>query len=196
MLFAAGVGIGLLFFGVSEPVTYFQGGSYSPLGIETVYDAKAIYNVEDVPAIGDPNYDADADYSVKDVPAIGDSKVQAAASLGIASTVFHWGLQGWAIYGVVGLALAFFAYNRGFPLLIRSAFYPIFGERIWGWPGHIIDTFAIFAGIFGLATSLGLGVKQVTSGAGSERVARHASLGLGPSSPLAQVGGQYGRCLA
>ena len=172
MLFAAGVGIGLLFFGVSEPVTYFQGDfqsgedvvTYSPLGIETVYDAKAIYNVEDVPAIGDPNYDADADYSVKDVPDIGDSKVQAAASLGIASTVFHWGLQGWAIYGVVGLALAFFAYNRGFPLLIRSAFYPIFGERIWGWPGHIIDTFAIFAGIFGLATSLGLGVKQVTSG--------------------------------
>ena len=164
MLFAAGVGIGLLFFGVSEPVTYFQGGSYSPLGIETVYDAKAIYNVEDVPAIGDPNYDADADYSVKDVPDIGDPKVQTAASLGIASTVFHWGLQGWAIYGVVGLALAFFAYNRGFPLLIRSAFYPIFGERIWGWPGHIIDTFAIFAGIFGLATSLGLGVQQVTSG--------------------------------
>ena len=172
MLFAAGVGIGLLFFGVSEPVTYFQGDfqsgedvvTYSPLGIETVYDAKAIYNVEDVPAIGDPNYDADADYSVKDVPAIGDPKVQTAASLGIAATVFHWGLQGWAIYGVVGLALAFFAYNRGFPLLIRSAFYPIFGERIWGWPGHIIDTFAIFAGIFGLATSLGLGVKQVTSG--------------------------------
>ena len=102
MLFAAGVGIGLLFFGVSEPVTYFQGDfqsgedvvTYSPLGIETVYDAKAIYNVEDVPAIGDPNYDADADYSVKDVPDIGDSKVQAAASLGIASTVFHWGLQG------------------------------------------------------------------------------------------------------
>jgi BCCT family betaine/carnitine transporter len=84
--------------------------------------------------------------------------------VGIATTVFHWGLQGWAIYGVVGLALAFFAYNRGLPLLIRSAFYPIFGDRIWGWPGHIIDTFAIFAGIFGLATSLGLGVQQVTSG--------------------------------
>ena len=145
MLFAAGVGIGLLFFGVLEPVTYFQGGSYSPLEIETVYDAKTVYNAENVPDIGDP-------------------KVQAAASLGIAATVFHWGLQGWAIYGIVGLALAFFAYNRGLPLLIRSAFYPIFGERIWGWPGHIIDTFAIFAGIFGLATSLGLGVKQVTSG--------------------------------
>ena len=138
MLFAAGVGIGLLFFGVSEPVTYFQGGNYSPLGIETVYDAETVYTAGNVP---------DAS----------DSKVQAAANLGIAATVFHWGLQGWAIYGVVGLALAFFAYNRGLPLLIRSAFYPILGDRIWGWPGHIIDTFAIFAGIFGLATSLGLG---------------------------------------
>ena len=145
MLFAAGVGIGLLFFGVSEPVTYFQGGNYSPLGIETVYDSETVYNAGNVPDAGDP-------------------KVQTAASLGIATTVFHWGLQAWAIYGVVGLALAFFAYNRGLPLLIRSAFYPIFGDRIWGWPGHIIDTFAIFAGIFGLATSLGLGVQQVTSG--------------------------------
>ena len=145
MLFAAGVGIGLLFFGVSEPVTYFQGGNYSPLGTETIYDAETVYSAENVPDAGDP-------------------KVQTAASLGIATTVFHWGLQGWAIYGVVGLALAFFAYNRGLPLLIRSAFYPIFGDRIWGWTGHIIDTFAIFAGIFGLATSLGLGVQQVTSG--------------------------------
>ena len=147
MLFAAGVGIGLLFFGVSEPVTYFQGGTYSPLGAETIYDPNTEYTLENVPDINDP-------------------KVQTAASLGIATTVFHWGLQGWAIYGVVGLALAFFAYNRGLPLLIRSAFYPIFGERIWGWTGHIIDTFAIFAGIFGLATSLGLGVQQVTSGLG------------------------------
>ena len=145
MIFAAGVGIGLLFFGVSEPVTYFQGGNYSPLGTETVYNPETVYNAENVPDAA-------------------DSKVQTAASLGIATTVFHWGLQGWAIYGVVGLALAFFAYNRGLPLLIRSAFYPIFGDRIWGWPGHIIDTFAIFAGIFGLATSLGLGVQQVTSG--------------------------------
>ena len=145
MLFAAGVGIGLLFFGVSEPVTYFQGDNYSPLGTETVYNPETDYNAGNVPDAGDP-------------------KVQTAASLGIATTVFHWGLQGWAIYGVVGLALAFFAYNRGLPLLIRSAFYPIFGDRIWGWPGHIIDTFAIFAGIFGLATSLGLGVQQVTSG--------------------------------
>ncbi len=168
MLFAAGVGIGLLFFGVSEPITYFQGDSgvveYSPLGTETVYEAKAIYNAKDIPAIDDPAYDPGADYSVKDVPNIADPKVKTAASLSIATTVFHWGLQGWAIYGVVGLALAFYTYNRGFPLLIRSAFYPIFGDRIWGWTGHIIDTVAIFAGIFGLATSLGLGVQQVTTG--------------------------------
>ena len=117
MLFAAGVGIGLLFFGVSEPVTYFQGDSgvvkYSPLGTETVYEAKAIYNAKDIPAIDDPAYDPEADYSVKDVPDISDPKVKTAASLSIATTVFHWGLQGWAIYGVVGLALAFYAYNVG-----------------------------------------------------------------------------------
>ena len=123
MLFAAGIGIGLLFFGVAEPMYYLQS---PPLGI-TAGTAEA-------------------------------------ATAGIAATVFHWGLQGWAIYGVVGLALGFFAYNRGLPLTIRSAFYPLLGDRIWGWPGHIIDTFAIFAGMFGLATSLGLGVKQVTTG--------------------------------
>lgn len=164
MLFAAGIGIGLLFFGVSEPVTYFQGGYYSPLGTETIYEPSTIYNDVDIPVAGDENFDPDTVYTVENVPAMGDANVQKAASLGIATTVFHWGLQGWAIYGIVGLALAFFAYNRGLPLLIRSAFYPLLGDRVWGWPGHIIDTFAIFAGIFGLATSLGLGVQQVTSG--------------------------------
>ncbi len=123
MLFAAGVGIGLLFFGVAEPVYYFQ---KPPLGITP--------------------------------------GTEEAATVGIAATVFHWGLHGWAIYGVVGLALGFFAYNKGLPLTIRSAFYPLFGDRVWGWPGHIVDTFAIFAGLFGLATSLGFGVQQVASG--------------------------------
>lgn len=123
MLFAAGVGIGLLFYGAAEPIYYFQS---PPLGI----------------AAG----------------------TKEAASVGIAATVFHWGLHAWSIYGVVGLALAYFAYNRGLPLTIRSVFYPLFGDRIWGWSGHIIDTFAIFAGLFGLATSLGLGVKQLASG--------------------------------
>ena len=123
MLFAAGVGIGLLFFGVAEPVYYF----YAPPLSITPETAEA-------------------------------------ATAGIAASVFHWGLHGWAIYSIVGLSLAFFAYNRGLPLTIRSVFYPLLGDRIWGWPGHIIDTFAIFAGMFGLATSLGLGVQQITSG--------------------------------
>ncbi len=121
MLFAAGIGIGLLFFGVLEPVQHFMS---PPLG--------------------------------------GEAKTDAA--MGIAATTFHWGIHGWAIYGVVGLALAFFAYNRGLPLTIRSAFYPLLGDRIWGWPGHVIDTLAVFASLFGLATSLGLGAKQVTAG--------------------------------
>ena len=145
MLFAAGVGIGLLFFGVLEPVTYFQN---PPLGLEhldRVYDPETRYTAENTP---DPD----------------DANARAASALGIAATTFHWGLHGWAIYGVVGLTLAFFAYNRGFPLTIRSAFYLLFGERVWGWPGHLIDTFAILAGLFGLATSLGLGVQQVASG--------------------------------
>ena len=142
MLFAAGVGIGLLFFGVLEPVTYFQD---PPLGVEKIYDKDTAYTAGNTP-------DMDA------------ANTQKVAALAIATTTFHWGLHGWAVYAIVGLALAFFAYNKGLPLTIRSAFYPIFGERIWGWPGHIIDTFAIFAGLFGLATSLGFGAQQVTAG--------------------------------
>lgn len=142
MLFAAGVGIGLLFFGVLEPVTYFQS---PPLGVEKIYDT-------------------DTTYTAENTPDMGAADTQKVAALAIATTTFHWGLHGWAVYAIVGLALAFFAYNKGLPLTIRSAFYPIFGERIWGWPGHIIDTFAIFAGIFGLATSLGFGAQQVTAG--------------------------------
>jgi BCCT family betaine/carnitine transporter len=65
---------------------------------------------------------------------------------------------------VVALALALFSYNKGLPLTIRSAFYPIFGERVWGWTGHIIDTLAVFATLFGLATSLGFGATQANAG--------------------------------
>jgi BCCT family betaine/carnitine transporter len=86
----------------------------------------------------------------------------AEASLG--ATMYHWGLHPWAIYGVVALSLAFFAYNKGMPLTIRSTFYPILGDRVWGWFGHIIDVLAVLATLFGLATSLGLGAKQAASG--------------------------------
>ena len=82
----------------------------------------------------------------------------------MAATIFHWGLHPWAIYAVVALALALFSYNKGLPLSIRSIFYPIFGERVWGWTGHAIDTLAVFATLFGLATSLGIGAEQAIAG--------------------------------
>ncbi|MFW5642236.1 MAG: BCCT family transporter, partial [Roseicyclus sp.] len=84
--------------------------------------------------------------------------------LGMAATIYHWGLHPWAMYAVVALALALFTYNKGLPLTIRSAFYPIFGERVWGWTGHLIDTLAVFATLFGLATSLGFGATQAANG--------------------------------
>ena len=124
MLFAAGMGIGLMFFGVLEPVFHFQN---PPLGMT-------------------------------------GADQEAARSLGMAATIFHWGLHPWAIYAVVALALAFFCYNRGLPLTIRSAFHPIFGDAVWGWFGHVIDTLAVFATLFGLATSLGFGAEQASAG--------------------------------
>jgi BCCT family betaine/carnitine transporter len=128
MLFSAGIGIGLLFFGVLEPVyyTYAEGGAASPLGI--------------------------------------DPKIPGNEYIGIVGTVHHWGLGGWAVYAVVGLSLAIFCYNKGLPLTLRSAFHPILGDRVWGWPGHVIDTLAVFATLFGLTTSLGLGARQIAAG--------------------------------
>lgn len=123
MLFAAGMGIGLMFWSVAEPVVYSTGvWGYAPLGVS-------------------------------------ESKEMA-----FAVTIFHWGLHPWAIYAVVGLSLAFATYNQGLPLTIRSAFHPIFGDAVWGWLGHLIDVLAVFATIFGLATSLGLGAQQANAG--------------------------------
>ncbi|MBO6814669.1 MAG: BCCT family transporter [Rhizobiaceae bacterium] len=139
MLFAAGMGIGLMFFGVSEPMSHFAsslGGTSAENGLRT-----------DWAPLG-----AAAD------------NVDAARDLGMAATIFHWALHPWAIYAVVALSLAFFTYNRGLPLTLRSAFYPILGERIWGWWGHIIDITAVFATLFGLATSLGFGTEQALAG--------------------------------
>ncbi|MCU7812858.1 MAG: BCCT family transporter [Candidatus Thiodiazotropha sp. (ex Notomyrtea botanica)] len=126
MLFAAGMGIGLMFWSVAEPVAYYTNWYGTPLNAEphTAEGARA--------AIG--------------------------------ATMFHWGLHPWAIYAVVALSLAFFAFNKGMPLTIRSAFYPIFGDACWGWVGHIIDLLAVLATIFGLATSLGLGAQQAAGG--------------------------------
>ncbi|GAL02790.1 high-affinity choline uptake protein BetT [Photobacterium aphoticum] len=126
MLFAAGMGIGLMFWSVAEPVAYYTGWYETPLNV-TPYTPEA-------------------------------------RELAMGATMYHWGLHPWAIYGVVALSLAFFAYNKGLPLSIRSIFYPLLGDRVWGWPGHIIDIFAVLATMFGLATSLGLGAQQAASG--------------------------------
>ena len=84
--------------------------------------------------------------------------------MALAATSYHWALHPWAIYAIVALALALFSYNKGLPLSIRSAFYPILGDRVWGWWGHTIDTLAVFATLFGLATSLGIGAQQANAG--------------------------------
>ena len=139
MLFAAGMGIGLMFFGVSEPMSHFgssMGGISVENGIRT-----------DWAPLG---------------AAAGD--IEGARNLAMAATIFHWGLHPWAIYAIVALALAFFAYNHNLPLTLRSAFYPLLGERVWGWWGHIIDITAVFATLFGLTTSLGFGTTQALAG--------------------------------
>ena len=124
MLFAAGVGIGLMFFGVLEPVTHTLN---PPIGI-------------------DPT----------------DTKT--ARAVGMAAAINHWGLHAWAIYGVVGLSLAFFCFNRGLPLTMRSAFFPLIGKSIWGPFGHFVDIVAVLATLFGLAVSLGFGAEQIAGG--------------------------------
>lgn len=139
MLFAAGMGIGLMFYGVSEPLSHFS----TSLGGTTVVDG---VRTDWAPLGGAMGNEAEA------------------SRLGMAATIFHWGLHPWAIYAVVALALGLFSYNKGLPLTIRSAFYPIFGDRVWGWTGHIIDTLAVFATLFGLATSLGFGATQANAG--------------------------------
>ncbi|MDB6179977.1 BCCT family transporter [Paracoccus fistulariae] len=139
MLFAAGMGIGLMFYGVSEPLGHFDaalGGPVIENGVRTDW----------APLDG----------------AAGDE--MGARRLAMAATIFHWGLHPWAIYAVVALSLALFAYNKGLPLTLRSVFYPLFGERVWGWPGHIIDILAVLATLFGLATSLGIGAGQAAAG--------------------------------
>jgi len=126
MLLSAGMGIGLMFWSVGEPMYHYMTPSPMFGAIEG----------------GTPE----------------------AAQAAMAVTFFHWGLHPWAIYAVVGLGLAFFAYNRGLPLTIRSIFYPILGDKIYGFWGNLIDVLSVLATLMGLATSLGLGVSQVNAG--------------------------------
>lgn len=122
MLFAAGMGIGLMFFGVAEPVMHFL------------------------------------------QPPHGEGGTVEAAGHAMTLTFFHWGVHAWAIYAIVALLLAYFSYRHGLPLTMRSAFYPLIGERIYGPIGSAIDVFAIVCTACGIATSLGLGVLQINSG--------------------------------
>ncbi len=126
MLFAAGMGIGLMFWSVAEPVAYYTNWYGTPLNVK---------------------------------PGTAE-----AAGMAMGATMYHWGLHPWAIYAVVGLSLAFFAYNKEMPLTVRSTFYPLLGDRVWGRVGDLIDILAVLATIFGLATSLGLGAQQAASG--------------------------------
>src|SRR5690554_2905220 len=122
MLFSAGMGIGLMFFGVAEPVMHFL-----------------------APPVAEPG-------SVD------------AAREAMKITFFHWGLHAWAIYAIVALILAFFAYRHGLPLTLRSALYPLIGDKIYGPIGHAVDVFAVIGTVFGIATSLGYGVTQINAG--------------------------------
>ena len=122
MLFSAGMGIGILFWSVAEPIYHF------------------------------------AD------PPFGTAESAEAARTAMETTFLHWGLHPWGIYALVGMALAFFTFNKKQPLAIRSIFYPLLGERINGFWGDLIDVLAVLATLFGLATSLGFGVQQVNAG--------------------------------
>ena len=125
MLISAGMGIGLMFWSVAEPIYHLSAPA---------------------PLFGvDPN-------------------TGAAGKAALATTFFHWGLHPWGIYALVSLALGFFAYNRGLPLTFRSVFYPILGPKIYGTWGNVIDILTVLATLFGLATSLGLGVGQAAAG--------------------------------
>lgn len=124
MLFAAGMGIGMVFYGVGEPLMY------------ATVDPK-------------PGW---------------EGTEGELAGLAMAQTFIHWGLHPWAIYAVIGLALAYAIHRRGRPVSIRWALEPVLGERVKGWLGDVIDVLAIFGTVFGIATSLGLGVQQISSG--------------------------------
>ena len=124
MLFAAGMGIGLVFYGVGEPLTY---------------------------ATVDPKPGWPEDQAMR-------------GQLAMAQTFVHWGLHPWAIYAVIGLALAYAVHRRGRPVSIRWALEPLLGDRVKGWMGDVIDNLAVFGTIFSIATSLGLGVQQIATG--------------------------------
>ncbi|MEC8416649.1 MAG: choline BCCT transporter BetT [Pseudomonadota bacterium] len=122
MLFAAGMGIGLMFFGVAEPLMHY---------------------------LAPPTAEAGSIDAVREA---------------MKTTFFHWGVHAWGIYAIVALILAYFSYRHNLPLTLRSALYPLIGDRIYGWLGHVVDIFAVTSTVFGVSTSLGLGAAQVNAG--------------------------------
>ena len=122
MLFSAGIGIGLVYWGTAEPLYHFM------------------------------------------APPLGEAETIAAAKQAMNITFLHWGLHAWALYAIVALSLAYFHFRRGLPLSIRSTLYPILGKKIYGPWGHAVDILAVFGTMFGVVTSLGLGVMQINSG--------------------------------
>ena len=135
MLFSAGLGIGLLFFSIAEPLYYLDNSA--PGGYPN-----------------NPHADR-AGALLLDVQR---------AEHAVRVTYMHWGIHAWSVYVIVGLCLAWFGFRKKLPLTLRSALYPVIGERIYGTPGHLVDLLAVFGTVFGVATSLGLGVKQMGAG--------------------------------
>jgi choline/glycine/proline betaine transport protein len=135
MLFSAGIGIGILFFGVAEPIFYLDNSG----------------------AFGYPNN------PYADLAGAGEMGYERAVDA-LRVTFFHWGFHGWAVYVIVGMSLAYFAYRKKLPLALRSSLYPFIGDRIYGPIGHAVDIFGVLGCVFGVATSLGLGVSQMSVG--------------------------------
>ncbi|MFK2826415.1 BCCT family transporter [Bacillus sp. B190/17] len=122
MLFSAGMGIGLLFYGVSEPVSHYT------------------------------------------TPPFGTSQSIESAKISLEHTYLHWGFHAWAIYAVVALALAYYKFRKNMPGLMSATLYPLIGDKAKGPIGHTVDIIAVFATVFGVAASLGLGASQINSG--------------------------------
>ncbi|SIS99620.1 BCCT family transporter [Paracoccus saliphilus] len=135
MLFSASVSIGIMFFGVAEPLFYFDNSAGWGYPNNPFADRLGHTGLT-------PERAVDA----------------------VRVTNFHWGLHGWAIYTITGLCLGYFAFRKKLPLTFRSALYPILGDRIYGPAGHAVDLLAIFGTVFGIATSLGLGATQMAQG--------------------------------
>lgn len=160
MLFGCGTGAALLFFGVSEPMIHFASdwsGGNPFLSHEVKSAVAAFFDAKRI-ALEQGLLPGDAGF-----PVPSDLVAEAAAG-GIKLTIFHWGTIAWAMYGIVGVSLAYFAFRKGLPLSMRSALYPLIGNKIYGPIGHTVDILTVFGTIFGISTTLGLGVEQISSG--------------------------------